>query len=137
MPLEAALPRVNPKFRLFLTCPSTAMSNVSPALSAMLEQSIKLVVNEQPCGLRVNLRQAFASSSHEDYEEMEPESRAVLFGLTYFHAVMRERQRILFGHKYFSLADLSHAIFLVKECMSKNGVSTSTESKVRMSPLQN
>ena len=125
------LQTLHPKFRLFLCCPSTTISTVGIALVAILDRSIKVIINEPPCGLRASLCQAFSSFSHEDYEEMEPESRAVLFGLTYFHAIMRERQRILFGRKRFSMTDLGHAVFLVKECMAKKG-GVSGESKVRL-----
>jgi len=94
----------NPQFRLFLT------SDPAPAIPiGLLERCIKLT-NEPPAGMKANLLRAFQFFTKEDFDEKEPKLKTILFGLSYFHAVMVERRK--FGpkgwnmHYNFSIGDL-------------------------------
>ncbi|CAE7566600.1 DNAH17, partial [Symbiodinium microadriaticum] len=49
-----------------------------------------------------NLKQAFACFSKEMYEELEPRSKGILFGLCQFHAVLVERKK--FGAKGYNMS---------------------------------
>ena len=44
-------------------------------------------------GLKANLKQAFTCFSKDMYEELEPRTKGILFGLCQFHAVMVERKK--------------------------------------------
>ncbi|CAM9397628.1 unnamed protein product, partial [Discosporangium mesarthrocarpum] len=66
----------------------------------VLERCVDLT-NDPPSGLRANLKQAFASISREEYEEFEPRTQGILFGLCHFHALMLERKK--FGPKGFNM----------------------------------
>eukprot|EP00605_Chrysophyceae_sp_TOSAG23-4_P001019 GSChrysophyteH1.ASY1.ANO1.1120.1 assembled CDS len=59
------------------------------------------VTSDPPSGLKANLKQAFASFSREMYEELEPRTKGILFGLCQFHAVMVERKK--FGAKGYNM----------------------------------
>ncbi len=85
----------HPMFRLFLSS--------DPAKSipfGLLERSIKLTY-EAPSGLKANLKRALCSFSRDDFEEMEPRTKGILFGLCYFHALMLERRK--FGSMGFNM----------------------------------
>merc|ERR1711981_1424925 len=85
----------NPGFRLFLT------SDPSKSIPiGLLERCIKLT-NEPPSGLKANLKRAFCSFGKEDFEDMEPRTKGILFGLCHFHAVILERKK--FGPKGFNM----------------------------------
>jgi Na+-translocating ferredoxin:NAD+ oxidoreductase RnfD subunit len=68
------------------------------------------LTNEPPSGLKANLIRAFCSFSPEFINEVEPKTRAILFGLCHFHAVLIERKKfgpIGYNIMYpFSLGDL-------------------------------
>jgi dynein heavy chain len=82
-------------FRIFFTSdPSTGI----PA--GILDRCIKLT-SDPPSGLKANLKQAFCQFAKEDYEELEPRTRGILFGLCHFHALMLERKK--FGAKGFNM----------------------------------
>jgi dynein heavy chain len=83
------------RFRVFLT------SDYSPFIPiGMLNRSIKLT-NEPPQGLKANLKRAFCSFSPEFINELDSKLRAIVFGLSFFHAVMIERKK--FGAKGFNM----------------------------------
>ena len=79
------------RFRIFLT---SAPENSIPI--GMLSRSIKLT-NEPPQGLKANLKRAFCTFSAEFINELDTKLRAIVFGLSMFHAVMIERKK--FGPK--------------------------------------
>lgn len=82
-------------FRLFLS------SDPSKGIPfGLLERSIKLT-NEAPSGLKANLKRALSSFSRDDFEEMEPRTKGILFGLCHFHALMLERRK--FGPMGFNM----------------------------------
>ena len=82
-------------FRVFMSSdPSKTIPN------GILERCIKLT-NDPPSGLKANLKQAFCAFSKEDYEELEPRTRGILFALCHFHAIMLERRK--FGAKGFNM----------------------------------
>jgi dynein heavy chain len=92
---EYALEGSHEAFRVFLSSdPSVSIPN------GILERSIKLT-NDPPSGLKANLKQAFCAFSKEDYEELEPRTRGILFALCHFHAIMLERRK--FGSKGFNM----------------------------------
>jgi dynein heavy chain len=86
---------VHENFRVFL---SSDPANSIPI--GLLERCIKLT-NEAPSGLKANLKRAFCSFNKEEYEDMEPRTKGILFGLCHFHAVMLERKK--FGPKGYNM----------------------------------
>jgi dynein heavy chain len=82
-------------FRIML---SSDPANSIPV--SILDRSIK-ITSDPPSGLKPNLKQAFASFSPEMYEEIEPRTKGILFGLCQFHAVMVERKK--FGAKGYNM----------------------------------
>ena len=101
---DYALSAGNARFRIFL---SSDPSNGIPI--GLIERCIKLT-NDPPSGLKANLIGAISSLGKEDYEESEPRTRGILFGLCYFHSLMIERKKfggIGYNMNYpFSLGDL-------------------------------
>jgi dynein heavy chain len=67
---------------------------------SILDRAIK-ITSDPPSGLKANLKQAFACFSAETYEELEPRTKGILFGLCHFHAVMVERKK--FGAKGYNM----------------------------------
>jgi dynein heavy chain len=82
-------------FRVFLTSDPNKQIPIG-----VLNRSIKLT-NEPPTGLKANLKRAFCSFSKEKHDELETKTKAILFGLCHFHAVMIERKK--FGPKGFNM----------------------------------
>merc|ERR1711968_107561 len=82
-------------FRVFL---SSDPSNSIPI--GILDRSIKLT-SDPPSGLKPNLKQAFACFNKEMYEELEPRTKGILFGLCQFHAILVERKK--FGSKGYNM----------------------------------
>lgn len=93
--LENAEGSTHEAFRVFL---SSDPANSIPI--GLLERCIKLT-NEPPSGLKANLKRAFCSFGKEDFEDMEPRTKGILFGLCHFHAVILERKK--FGPKGFNM----------------------------------
>ena len=54
---------------------------------------VSQLTNEPPSGLKANLIRAFCSFTPEFINEVEPKTRAILFGLCHFHAVLIERKK--------------------------------------------
>ena len=107
------------RFRVFLT------SDPSKAIPiGVLNRSIKLT-NEPPTGLKANLKRAFCSFTKEFIDESESKTRAILFGLCHFHAIMIERKK--FGPKGFnmmypfSLGDLRDSSVCLNNYMENAG----------------
>jgi dynein heavy chain len=67
---------------------------------SILDRAIK-ITSDPPSGLKANLKQAFACFSREMYEELDPRTKGILFGLCQFHAVMIERKK--FGAKGYNM----------------------------------
>ena len=92
---EYALEGSHPNFRVFLS------SDPSKAIPiGILERCIKLT-SDPPSGLKANLKTAFCAFSKDMYEEMEPRTKGIMFGLCHFHAIMLERKK--FGAKGFNM----------------------------------
>lgn len=96
-------------------------SDPSPTIPiGILERSIKLT-NDPPSGLKANLKQAFCCFSREEFEDFEPRTRGILFGLCHFHAIMLERKK--FGAKGynmsypFSIGDLTCSASVLRNYM--------------------
>jgi dynein heavy chain len=85
----------NERFRVFLTSEANTAIPIGT-----LSRSIKLT-NEPPQGLKANLKRAFCSFSPEFINELDSKLRAIVFGLSFFHAVMIERKK--FGAKGFNM----------------------------------
>ena len=92
---EYALNGTHDDFRIML---SSDPSNSIPI--SILDRCIK-ITSDPPSGLKANVKQAFASFSRESYEELEPRTKGILFGLCQFHAVMVERKK--FGAKGYNM----------------------------------
>jgi dynein heavy chain len=112
---EYAIKGTHDDFRIML---SSDPSNAIPI--SILDRSIKLT-SDPPSGLKPNLKQAFACFSREMYEELEPRTKGILFGLCQFHAVMVERKK--FGAKGynmmypFSIGDLVNSATVLRNYM--------------------
>ena len=112
---EYATLGIHEGFRILL---SSDPSNAIPI--SILDKSIK-ITSDPPSGLKVNLKQAFSCFSKDMYEELEPRTKAILFGLCQFHAVMVERKK--FGAKGynmmypFSTGDLTCSAAVLKNYM--------------------
>jgi dynein heavy chain len=87
--------RPNDDFRIML---SSDPANSIPF--GLLERSIKLT-NEPPSGLKANIKRAFCNFARDEYEDMEPRTKGILFGLCHFHSLMLERKK--FGAKGFNM----------------------------------
>ncbi|GMH57655.1 hypothetical protein TL16_g02438 [Triparma laevis f. inornata] len=101
---EYALTGSHENFRIFLSSDPSKQIPIG-----LIERCIKLT-NDPPSGLKANLIGAISSFSKEDYEDAEPRTRGILFGLCYFHAVVVERKKfggIGYNMMYpFALGDL-------------------------------
>eukprot|EP00002_Diphylleia_rotans_P007300 TRINITY_DN1682_c0_g1_i3.p1 TRINITY_DN1682_c0_g1~~TRINITY_DN1682_c0_g1_i3.p1 ORF type:complete len:1955 (-),score=398.96 TRINITY_DN1682_c0_g1_i3:368-6232(-) len=80
---------MNESFRLWLTSMPTKAFPVS-----VLQNGIKLT-NEPPKGLKANLLRSYADLSETDFENCSKPLpwKKLLFGLSFFHAVIQERRR--------------------------------------------
>ena len=102
-------------FRVILSSDPSSSIPVS-----VLERCIK-ITSDPPSGLKANLKQAVASFTKDFYEDLEPRTRGILFGLCQFHAVVVERKK--FGTKGynmsypFSIGDLVNSATLLKNYM--------------------
>ena len=86
----------HPDFRTVLSSDPSEGIPVS-----ILDRAIK-ITSDPPSGLKANLKQAVACFSAEYYEELEPRTKGILFGLCQFHAVMVERKK--FGAKGYNMS---------------------------------
>ncbi len=106
------------RFRIFLT----AEPSVNVPIG-ILSRCIKLA-NEPPSGLKANLKRAFSSFVPATFDEMDFKSRAIVFGLCHFHAVMMERKKfgaMGFNNSYpFSLGDLRDSSVCLANYMDAN-----------------
>ena len=80
---------LHPAFRLWLT------SEPSPSFPAFVLQNGVKMTNEPPKGMRANLLGSFYSIEAEWYESCnrQNEFKKMLFGLSFFHAAVRERRK--------------------------------------------
>jgi len=90
-----ALQGTHEGFRIMLSSDPSESIPVS-----ILDRAIK-ITSDPPSGLKANLKQAFACFSRELYEELDPRTKGILFGLCQFHAVMIERKK--FGAKGYNM----------------------------------
>jgi dynein heavy chain len=77
----------HPGMRVFLTAEPSKTLPIG-----ILSRSIKLT-NEPPSGLKANLMRSISSFKAEDFDDNEPKTRAILFGLAHFHAILMERKK--------------------------------------------
>ena len=112
---EYAVAGTHDNFRVMLSSdPSTSIP------ISILDRAIK-ITSDPPSGLKPNLKQAFASFTKEMYEEIEPRTKGILFGLCQFHAIMVERKK--FGSKGynmmypFSIGDLVNSATVLRNYM--------------------
>jgi dynein heavy chain len=112
----------NPSFRLFLT--SDPSKDIPIGL---LERCIKLT-NEPPQGMKANLLRAFTFFPPADFDEKDNKLKTILFGLSYFHAVMVERRK--FGpkgwnmHYNFSIGDLRDSALVCQNYLERSAASS-------------
>ena len=86
-PLQDAM---NDAFRLFLTSMPAKYFPV-PVLQAAVKMTF-----EPPKGMRANLKGTWAAMTQADFEDINDkveEWKKLLFGLTFFHAVVQERRK--------------------------------------------
>ena len=113
-----ALEGSHERFRVFLT---SDPSNAIPI--GILNRSIKLT-NEPPAGLKANLKRAFCIFTPEFINELDTKLRAIVFGLSFFHAVVIERKK--FGSKGynmmypFALGDLRDSVVCLQNYMENS-----------------
>ncbi|KNC97013.1 uncharacterized protein SPPG_09508 [Spizellomyces punctatus DAOM BR117] len=112
---------IHENFRMFL---SSMPSKVFPI--AVLQDGVK-VTNEPPKGLRANLARSFADVSRDLFDDSPPQGvkfRKLLFGITFFNAVIHERKKfgplgwnILYD---WSNSDLEVSIAILKNMLSEH-----------------
>jgi len=115
---EYALDGPHARNRIFLT------SDPSKGIPiGILNRSIKMT-NEPPGGLKANLKRAITSFNADQFDELEGKSRAILFGLCFFHAILIERKMygpLGFNMMYpFSLGDLRDSSVCLQNYMEAN-----------------
>ena len=112
----------NPSFRLFLTSDPSEEIPIG-----LLERCIKLT-NEPPAGMKANLLRAFTFFQPADFDEKDSKLKTILFGLSYFHAVMVERRK--FGpkgwnmHYNFSIGDLRDSALVCQNYLERSAASS-------------
>jgi len=115
---EYALEGSHERFRVFLT---SDPSNQLPI--GLLNRSIKLT-SEAPAGLKANLKRAFTSFNKEVINEADSKSKAIIFGLCQFHAVLIERKQfgsLGYNMMYpFGLSDLRDSAVCLANYMEAN-----------------
>jgi dynein heavy chain len=118
----------HPDMRVFLTAEPSKTLPIG-----ILSRSIKLT-NEPPSGLKANLMRSVSSFKAEDFDDNEPKTRAILFGLSHFHAILMERKKfgpMGFNMQYpFGLGDLRDAAICLLNYME------SAPSKIPWADLQ-
>ena len=88
----------NENFQLFLSAEPPPSLEKGLAVS-LLQNSVKLT-NEPPTGLKASFIRAFSNFSDEDVENCSRQSeyKAIIFALSYFHAVTLERKKFGVGN---------------------------------------
>eukprot|EP00937_MAST-01D_sp_MAST-1D-sp2_P003391 g3391.t1 len=100
------------RFRLFL-------SMLPPRdWNPLLKRSVKLA-SRVSRGLKAMMKRSFASLDQAEFDQHSAETKAVLFGLCYFHALMQGRQQfgVLGTRCVFTAADLNDAATSVVRSM--------------------
>jgi len=106
---------IHSSFRLFLSSDPSSSIPIS-----LLARCIK-ITNDPPSGIKANLNQAVCSFSKDEFDEMDPRCRGILFGLCHFHALMVERKKFGstgYNMMYpFSLGDLICSVNVLNNYM--------------------
>jgi len=107
-------------FRLYLSSDPSTLIPIG-----ILSRCIKLT-NEAPSGLNANLKRSVLSLSREHIEESEAKTKAILFGLCWFHTIISERRKfgpMGFNLKYpFSLGDLRDSATCLRNYMDNPNI---------------
>ena len=103
------------KMRVFLT---GEPSNGIPI--GILSRCIKLS-NEPPAGMQANVMRALSSFKADEFNDSEPKVRAILYGLSHFHAIVMERKKFgAMGYNImypFGLGDLRDSAICLNNYM--------------------
>lgn len=123
--VEASSEIAHEDYRLFLSAEPAPCPEYHCIPQSLLESSIK-ITNEPPTGMKANLHQAL-NNFNQDTLEMctkEPEFKAILFSLCYFHAVVAERRK--FGPQGwnkvypFNVGDLTISVYVLYNYLEAN-----------------
>ncbi|XP_059622514.1 dynein beta chain, ciliary-like [Phlebotomus argentipes] len=123
--VEASSEIAHDNYRLFLSAEPAPSAEYHCIPQSLLESSIK-ITNEPPTGMRANLHQALNNFSQDTLEmcTKEPEFKAILFSLCYFHAVVAERRK--FGAQGwnknypFNVGDLTISVYVLYNYLEAN-----------------
>ena len=93
----------------------------------LLERSIKLT-NKPPAGMKANLLRAFTFFVPAEFDEKDNKLKTILFGLSYFHAVMVERRKFglkgLNMHYNFSIGDIRDSSLVCANYLDRSAASS-------------
>lgn len=105
------------EFRLFLTSMPVNYFPVS-----ILQNGLKLTT-EPPRGIKANLKRSYNDMSEELFTHSKPEWNRLLFGLTFFHAIVQERRKfgpLGWNIKYaFNDSDLETSITMLRNFLNE------------------
>lgn len=123
--IEASQELAHESFRLFISAEPAPSAEYHCIPQGIIESAIK-ITNEPPAGMKANLHQSLDNFNQETLEmcTKEPEFKAILFSLCYFHAVIAERRK--FGAQGwnknypFNVGDLTISVYVLYNYLEMN-----------------
>lgn len=123
--MEATMEDASENYRLFISAEPAEAAEYHIIPQGILESAIK-ITNEPPTGMLANMHKAMDNFNQEVIEmcTKESEFKAMVFALSYFHAVVAERRK--FGSQGwnrnypFNVGDLVISVFVVWKYLEAN-----------------
>lgn len=123
--IEAHQDSAHESYRLFISAEPAPSAEYHCIPQGIIESAIK-ITNEPPAGMKASLHQSLDNFSQETLEmcTKEPEFKAILFSLCYFHSVIGERRK--FGAQGwnknypFNVGDLTISVYVLYNYLEMN-----------------